>query len=478
MVLGTGEPGRSRPDGADEPARAARSRVAGRLHVSSRQSMMAVAVCSAAFCGGTSAVFLWAIPAVAGAEQPAGRAGVTPEETTVPPGGTAQYVFSVDARTRHALVRAYALPDAATVDLSCPSGPDGQACWLRNAGPVDIPATVYVPDSIAPGTRIRVTEVESDRSGTTTQEAVTQVVAPQPTRTGTPTPSPSGDKSPSPSPSGDRTPRPSPTRTGTRTPPPTSTKTPQPTHTGDPTHTATPTPKPTHTKPAPKPTHTTKPTPKPTRTTKPTPKPGHHSTPPTKGGTTHHPGPGHSHRALPVAGGKGPTGNGPPVNGQVGAPVGNGHAPGGAGRTLPLPTVSPGPIAAGRPAAGDIGLPPADQPAPAPILPTDARPQPSPLPLPRVTASPQSDPGNQTVVLPNRAASASNQSPSTFDLVEAQVIGLFLALAGALAALLRPVRARARQAQDQRAERLRGASAAAARPRRYRLLPWPRGPKQ
>jgi hypothetical protein len=174
----------------------------------------------------------------------------------------------------------------------------------------------------------------------------------------------------------------------------------------------------------------------------------------------------------------GPPGNGPGLNGHVGAPGNNGYPPAGSGqRPLPFPTVLPGIGQAG----GDVALPPADRPVPAPILPTvDPRPQPSPIPLPRVTQSPRTDPGNQSVVLP-RAQSAGNESQSPFDLVEAQVIGLFLAVAAALAALLRPARVRAARLQDQKgqhSEQLAGATEAPERPRRHRLLPWPWARKQ
>ena len=525
----TNKPGCAR---ADEKRERAGSR---RKHVTSRVGTAAT-VCSAVFCGCAATVFLWTIPAAGGSgpamvsDQAGQQAVGGGAGATSPPGGTVRYLLHVDAPARHTVVRASAVPAGIAVQLTCPDGAEGPVCRLSTAGPVDIPASVYVPVRFAPGTVIRITEVASAKSGVTVQDMVIHVVpapgtaadpAPssrahprplqtpprpgqtrssqpppglghtpqpgakpttkpsprqstpdpsQPAHTATPAPAPGhnsapasvpglGSSTPAVSPSGRTAPTPAPSPTPTPTPSPGTAPAPglgSPVPTPKPTHSTTPTTKPTHSDPATptysdtptaKPAHRTTPTAKPTHRTTSTPRPSHDRTTPPAARARHSPEPvrsshpaiaGFGHAAAPPGGGRG-------------APVSGGRG------SLPLPLVSPADSALaagnGQANAGAVNLPPADQPVPesAPILPSGRLSprvqQPSPLPLPRVTQS-ATDPAaqpSQGVVLPNRAGTASNDRSSTMSLVEAQIIGLSIALGGALAALLRPVRNRSGQ---------------------------------
>jgi hypothetical protein len=64
---------------------------------------------------------------------------------------------------------------------------------------------------------------------------------------------------------------------------------------------------------------------------------------------------------------------------------------------------------------------------------------------------------------------------STFNLVEAQIIGLAIAFGGAIAALRRPLRPRPAQPRHGRPERHTERAETGSRPRRFRPPPWLRG---
>jgi hypothetical protein len=82
-------------------------------------------------------------------------------------------------------------------------------------------------------------------------------------------------------------------------------------------------------------------------------------------------------------------------------------------------------------------------------------------------------------VLPNRAQMASTDPPFTFDIAEAQLIGIAIAAGGAVAALLRPGTRRPQKA-SQRPEHLTSSPYADTHwPRsRFRPLGWLRARKQ
>ena len=519
----THEPGCPRADDKREPAGSGRKHVTSRMGTAVTICSAVFCGCAATvFLWAIPAVGRSG-PAMVGDRAGPHQAGGGGADATAPPGGTVRYVLHVDAPARNTVVRASAGPGAATVLLSCPAGAEGPVCRISTAGLVDIPASVYVPVSFVPGTVIRITEVASGKSGVTVHDTVIEVVAApglaadpgpsarshprsaqplprsattrssqppprpghtprptatakpaaprqstpdrsQPADTATPAPAPGLGSAPASVPGLGGAPTVSPSSLLTPVPRPSSTPTPRPSP-GTPPAPGLGSPDPSPTDPvtkahsSPRPTHRATPTVRPAHST--TPKPSR--TAPPAAADRQHPQPVRSsHPAMAGIGHAAPPGGG---KGMPGAPA----CPG----PLPLPSVKPGSAHAagtGQANAGRIDLPPADRPAPAPapILPSARLAprvrQPSPLPLPRVTvsATDPSAPASQAVVLPNRVGTASNDQSSAMNLVEAQIIGLSIALGGALAALLRPVRNRAGQSAGQRPER---PGAGARRPR-------------